>query len=225
MIGIGLSPTKSIWSYNPIPNGCTSFAPLWHPNLHGSVVKSIDSYGQVYTRTGGVMSGDGVTMDGDDRITIPTFIGQGTAFSLIIRFKQITRADSRICVANADNSDSTKQGIGFGIAAGTNYLQVVNDGVAWGSGTTVPDLNTWYTAMFTQSGTVSNLYVDGGAAVISTYTGVQEDAGGYIYLGAGVGGSDLPNYHFKGAIREVIFFNRVLSAVEWSYAHSAISGR
>ena len=71
MLSLALSQAKSLHSYNPIPGGCVFYAPLWHPSLSGPVFKSIDPYGHVCTRTGGVLGPDGITMDGDDKIVVP----------------------------------------------------------------------------------------------------------------------------------------------------------
>lgn len=46
-----LTKAKSLWSYNPIPNGCQLYLPLWSQSLSGNNFNSIDPYRRVTTVT------------------------------------------------------------------------------------------------------------------------------------------------------------------------------
>ncbi|KKN72887.1 hypothetical protein LCGC14_0405910 [marine sediment metagenome] len=61
---------KSLWSYNPIPNGCKLYLPLWSPSLRGSAFKSVDSFGHAVTVVGCIQENDSRDFDGDDHIIV-----------------------------------------------------------------------------------------------------------------------------------------------------------
>lgn len=87
--------SKSLWSYNPIPTGCVLHLPFWDPALHGSpTIKSIDLYGHSCTRTGGVMSDKGFTVDGNDYISLPAGKGLTPATGTIMFWAEFDRLDT-----------------------------------------------------------------------------------------------------------------------------------
>ncbi|KKN30817.1 hypothetical protein LCGC14_0830250 [marine sediment metagenome] len=214
MVMVSSLQCKSLWSYNPIPRGCVVYAPLWNPACHGPVFSSIDPFHLTITRTGGVMDGDGFTVDGDDYMHFTSPLAAGSTFTVNVWFKQTTRQDTRLIALNLN--DGGQQGICIGIDAGNNYLRVVYDGVAWGDGTFVPTLGSWYMATLVRVADVSNLYLNAGAGVISTIDNTPQDSGTEIHIGKGTA-PGVADFFLKGGISEVGIYNRALSAVERDY--------
>jgi len=228
MISPALRYPKSLWSYNPLPTGCVLYLPLWHPNLHGPVFKSIDGYGHTCTRTGGVMDGSGFTADGDDYINVAGPSTSLDPFTLIVWAKETTQdRNTRFVMINTEHGDGTKQGMGIASNAANNYLMVIYEGVAFGNGTTVASNNTWYFLSMTRNGNVSNLYLNDGAGVISTLDAAPEDGGGETRIGIGIdpSGDYDPHSGLIGSVNEVWVYNRILTSSEIKHIYYSTKGR
>ena len=133
----GLRWVKSQASTNPIPGGCVLYLPLWNPACWGATFKSIDPFGHVCTRTGGVMDGDGFTADGNDLITVPDHasLNMGTGdFALLSWFKTATTIRPIFSKGQeggggkryyfgpqTDAGDANKEKLFFGIDDDTTY--------------------------------------------------------------------------------------------------------
>ena len=110
MRSMALRYSKSLWSYNPVPTGTGLYLPLWNPSLQGTTFKSVDLFGHICTRIGGVTGSDGITTDGDEKITIPvstTFDVSVYSFACWVKPTTLT-GDARTIVikgvdAQADN--------------------------------------------------------------------------------------------------------------------------
>ncbi|KKK67049.1 hypothetical protein LCGC14_2957960 [marine sediment metagenome] len=108
--------TKSLWSYNPLPTDCVLYLPLYNPGLHGLVFKSVDPFGHVHTRVGGLMDGDGFTTDGDDKITAAATLLTAYPFTLSLWVALTTiNANRSHCLAIGNNAATNEYFmVGFG---------------------------------------------------------------------------------------------------------------
>ena len=219
---------KSLWSYNPIPNGCVLYLPLWHPNLSQAVFKSIDPYGHTCTRTNGVMDSSGFTADGDDHISCGAntalHVGIGT-LAVWLKSADVTGHEF-VCGCPYDNGAWNDPWIGFQMSLSSAALrwngaiQDVYTVVA--SGTVDFVAGVWAFATITWDGTNALGYVN----AVNKITDTPADTGDITY------GTPAPAFMiaersagatgelFSGTIGEVWSYNRNLSLVEITYLYN-----
>ncbi|KKK67663.1 hypothetical protein LCGC14_2951810 [marine sediment metagenome] len=214
-VSAALRYPKSLWSYNPIPNGCVLYLPLWHPNLRGAKFKSIAPSGTEVTVNGASRVADGLSFDGtDDNVildaSILTFSTQAS-YSLWVKYDT---TDTGYLFSMDGNEISL-----FHQASAS--IQVYYDGVARVTGNSPTWSNTWVNLLFTVlvSGT-AYLYADGvefdnGAM---PGTGVTSAA---ARLGEGTAGTN----DWTGTIGEFTSWNRVLTAAEALYYYNRTKWR
>ncbi len=226
---------KSLWSYNPIPNGCVFYAPLWNPGLQGPVFKTPDPFGHICTRTGGVTGSQGITMDGDDLITLPDttplqLTGDFTveawvrreaigAFHTIVS-KYDTGGDERGWLLNFEDDNKvrftvSKDGTNFtGISTVTTYtdtsafLHIIGAYNSITDGSSVMKIDVDNVERATSSTAVSPLY----NSVDPIRLGVMQI-------------NNVNSRFLVGTLGEVWIYNRFLSAEERAYSRSQTRGR
>ena len=220
---------KNPSSNNPLPNGCVFYAPLWHPNCHGSTFKSIDPFGHSCTRTGGVMDGDGFTADGDDKIATPHHasfsFAKTSKFSLLAYVKATNTNGLQYIVDKYASSVGYLMAL-YTAAPGENRLifqvQSASAIYKYKYGDTDMAGGAWFQVAITNSGagTLAGmlLYVNG-----ADDGGTTDEAGalGDITNAEGLEIGDA----LTGSIGEVWGYDRTLSPVEVAYHYNVTKWR
>jgi len=223
---------KSLWSYNPIPNGCVLNLPLW--GLRGSTFKSIDRYGHLCTVSGAVWVSKGRYFDGTDdylKNTTADWRVNDTAGTIIIWFKCGTTGVDQAFFGSADEGTSAYY-IWFGIRS-TNKLVVFQykndtaDDIR--GGTTVTD-DAWHMASIVSSGTAYTIYLDVTAESLTVSGGANN--GDWFFDTTNRDNFSVGNVirsynanHYKGYIGDVILYDRALTTYEISHIYRATKGR
>ena len=226
---------KSLWSYNPIPEGCKLYLPLWSPDLNGSVFKSADPFRHTCTVIGAVHGNDGRLFDGlDDKITVPDvasitdiFDGGGTAVAWcnLASDGELSLGylmTKGVWVLNVEAQAAGKVKVNF---------DIVTDDVAgeWITTATEVTLNVWTQIIVTYNSTNLTtdpiIYVNGSAVSVTesqTPTGTRiSDAGTDVT----VGNDPTQVVTTDGTIGEALLYNRALSAGEVAHIYRLTKGR
>ena len=222
---------KSLHSYNPIPGGCVLYLPLWNPGCWGSTFKSIDSYGHAISRTGGVMNGNGFTVDGDDFMTATSPLFAGT--------KDTTK--KTICYwVYTPNSTLYGNGLSVRDAGGCNWqiyranniynLYIYDGGAGSQDANYLFVQNTWAFIAVIIDGVADEWKIYAArsteASLTNTYTWASkdfgaDDGGGVLNIGRdGAGG-----FNTSGTFREVWMGNTRLTVPELTYYFNETKGR
>lgn len=220
---------KSLHSYNPLPNGCLFYLPLWHPNLHGIRFSSIDPYKHTCGRVGGVLDGDGFTCDGND------YLGPGdnshfdfagdSSFSIFMWVKISTAVANTLIGKNDYTAD-----VGWVLYtrdSDDNLFCSLNQGEA---GVRV-NYSSYYDVMtlvgFIKDSTNAMKILINGAEIAY----VQQDNGVNVNSPTGyslhIGGrSDLnADYFLNGTVGEVWAYNRACSVADGLFLYNKTKGR
>lgn len=238
--------SKSLWSYNPIPNGCVFYAPLWSPDMGGvgdSTFKTPDPFGHTCTVSGALQKANGRWFDKiDDVITVPAatslnniFDGGGTIMAWINPASDGESDAGRIyfkrgggvgyfCSVSAD--DASKVKVYF-------YFEFSDTDGQWITTATAVTLNTWslLTLTYNADATANNpiIYVNTTALTVGSGItrsvapeGTRTDDSAEDLL---IGNQDTADATWDGYIGEVLLYNRVLSAVEIAHFYQKTRGR
>ena len=243
MTSSALRYPKSLWSYNPIPNGCVFYSPLWNPGLHGPVFQSIDPFGHTCTRTGGTMDGDGFTADTNEKIDCgnATVLRATDNITVIVRLKTpssfgtagsglqlpiLSRYDSdnskRVWSLGLMNKDAAGQPTDvFGIFYGDPVDGTLEAREYYNNNLSV---STNYHLAWTFAGGASLLYVNGPSVVLTNFDGVVPSSlfRTDVVLNLNL---QLPDTFGKQTIGEVWFYDGVLSATEIQYHNDKTAWR
>uniref|UniRef100_A0A6M3LAS4 Putative lectin/glucanase superfamily protein n=1 Tax=viral metagenome TaxID=1070528 RepID=A0A6M3LAS4_9ZZZZ len=223
-----LTLPKSLSSYNPIPNGCLLYLPLWNPGLSGSTFKSIDPYGHLCTVTGALYGSTGRTFDGADDLincgsgaSLDDIFDTGGTYLAWINPSSDGEGDKGRVIEKANPSFFTtseatgKVKMSFAQLFSTLYGE-------WETTATEVTIGTrTFVAVTYNSSSVANnpiMYIDGvvktvgsGLTEVSTPDGTRtSDAASDLIIGNNVGGTR----SYAGIIETTWAYNRILSAGE-----------
>ncbi len=232
---------KSLWSYNPIPGGCVLYTPLWSPSLHGPVFKSADPFGHICTRTGGVMSGDGFTGDGDDDIEITNVLTRLLATTTMgtwlaqVKIDDVTPATDESFVSFGDTDANRHISLLLTLTSGLlTAIGGIPSGVKWLVDTDSAPFSaaTWYQVGLVQDGTSPVLYVDGVApsqaflvTTDKTWWFADDANLDNGYIAAANINSDGKSSQLNGSVGESLIYDRALSSAEILYIYNQTRGR
>ena len=151
-----LRNSKSLWSYNPLPNNCILFLPGWSPDLRGSVFKSIDPFGHAITRTGVTKTNDSFSFDGNDYLALPSGAGLTPATGTIIIWVKFSRGDTSEYLYSSTVDELSV------LHNAANEIRLFYDSIQEVNWTVVKTIGEWVhlAFAFTQGGAV-NGYEDG----------------------------------------------------------------
>ena len=231
-MSIALKYTKygrSLHSFNPIPNGCVLYTPLWHPSLSGPVFNSVDDFQHTCSVTGAVWTPQGRTFDGsDDKITIPAHtsldIETAGTLSCWVNAGTIT-AVYRTVMGRASGSawvgsrlvlytHGSDAALRLALASNVANEQHLFADIVFTAG-------TWVHLVITFNGTTIRPYLNG-VAKTTKVQGIIPELTGYDFT-VGFVSADL-GYHL-GSIDEVLIYNRALSAGEILHNYQATKWR
>lgn len=214
MVSLGLSPVKSLWSYNPIPNGCVLYLPLWHPNLSGTVFRSIDPFGETVTVTGTTQTSKGRSFDGtDDNIILPANWFPTTEGTIVL-WAQWTSRVTNYYIFSTDVNDLTF------FTNGGSFL-FYYDGTAQ-----ITFTIDWATAPFVHL--VITYKKDGACELLAN--GVSKDTGTCpdttpANVASRLGEGTTGTLDFAGQMGEFKVYDRVWGTNEAAYDYNATKGR
>jgi len=208
---------KSPQMFNPIPDNCKLFLPLWHDELRGGVFSSADDFRHVCTVTGTTWGSTGRTFNGSSaKIVIASNAAWQnlTSKSVIIWYKAPGFTGTYRQLYNgyfgtAPYGDE----IWFRYDANWGRIQVKNTAgdAEYGEWTHVPD--TWTMLSYSWNGTNIRFWKD-----VTELTGVLHGGvfGGTMACSTGglMLGVLLATLWFGGIIGEVRVYNRALSQAE-----------
>jgi len=226
-MSIALKYPKSPWSFNPIPNGCVLYLPLWRPDLRGSVFKSIDPYGHTATVTGATKVALGRDFDGsDDLINLgkPAVFTGMSALTVGFWFYRATAFSGTSYVINND-SDTDRRSYALGLTPTNAYGWVVNSsGTLEDVSAALTYAGSWHFVVMTYDGAGLELYADGSKISPGTdsLTGtVRANTTDSFELMR----SSRTSTYFSGSVGEVIIYNRALTLQEIQYIYNLTKGR
>ena len=232
---------KSLWSYNPIPGGTILYTPLWSPGLHSLVFQSADSFRHTCTRTGGVMSGDGFTGDGDDDIEITNVLTRSLATTTVgtwlawVKIDDVTPAADEVFISFGDTDSGGLISLLLVMTSGLlTAIGGVLSGVKWQLDTaSAPfSVDTWYQVGLVQGGISPVLYVDGVAPsqafLVTTdktwwFADDPNLDNGYVAAANISSGGKIGQ--LNGSVGESLIYNRALSSAEILYNFNQTRGR
>ncbi len=227
MFNSDLRYPKSLSSFNPIPDGCVLYLPLWARGLSGPVFKSIDSLRHVCTVTGATWGSQGRTFDGTDDVincgstTVLDNLGTTGDYTFTIEawVKPISLGEG--LVGQVFNMD-----LGFLLnvqaTEAARFLVYAGGGgssIAVSASNSVP-LNAWTHIVGVYDGAHVLIYTNGtpvtGAALAGT---IDAHAASNLLIGDSAASTRC----FNGTIGEVRIYNRALTLQEitttrWRYS-------
>ncbi len=228
--------SKSLFSYNPIPNDCVLYIPAFHNSIRGPVFKSVDPFGHTVTVTGATKVDNGFSFDGaDDIITIPDvvsiqniFDGGGTIVGIMkaagmgeANTGTIANKGGKWILRLADLSASTHR-MRF-------FPEFSGDAGSFRTTTRVFTLGTKHHFAMTydadDAANVPSWYADGastGNTTVVTPTGTRTSD---VANDLDIGNNAITTQTFDGVLIEHWFYNRVLSADEISHHYRMTRGR
>lgn len=212
-----LLPSKSLWSYNPIPRGCVLYLPLWNPNLSGPIFKSTDPLGHTCTVTGATYGPDGWIFDGTNNHRIdlgtPTAL-QITTMSVIAWVKKAAIDAGHMIIGSANDGwafyFSAANRLAFGKYATSEAV----------STSTYTSTTAFVCVALTYDAITTRFYANGVADGASAYADPT-----FVTKAKSIGVSGIfLEFDFNGIIGEVWVYNRVLSAGEIAHIYSRTRG-
>lgn len=223
---------KSLWSHNPIPNGCVLYLPFWHPDLAGAQFDSIDPQKHICSVTGATWSPDGR----DFVSTNPDYIAlnDGSVDSPL-NFTSV--AFSIVARINVDNLGSGVMVFSRGGYNQAGYELLVNgNGGLWAltyqtdanqqstslDGGVVTGNN--YTIGLSRSGAGILLYING--IDVTSGAGTHTNPASSSYTSTlGVRAATKTTNPYDGGIKAFAVYDQAISAGEQAYIHSIWSQR
>lgn len=217
MLHTALRYAKGLQSYNPIPNGCVLYLPLWHPNLSGAKFKSIDPYGEEVTVNGATKVAKGFSFDGtDDNIILPANWMPSTGTIQI--WMTPTAGVSNYLISSDLNEISI-----YKSDNGANLFNFYYNGAGTGNSATIDwTTGVWYHIVVTYGLNLNSIYyLDGSPITGGGACGAVTPTNVATRLGESTTGTG----DYTGTIGECTIWNRVLSAEEIAYYYSQTKGR
>lgn len=216
--------SKSLWSYNPIPNGCVLYLPLWSPHTHGLKFKSIDPFGHTCTRSGSTsphIRANGHYFNGsDDKETVGSTISIAASISVGFWFNT-NQLTTRSTLMQFDELGIEVNDVGGGPNDGS--LGCIETGVATQCELIGPiSADTWYNFFYIKrgDGATNEIYLGGAIQSLDTDLDWNLDLSGSPGIGSRVAAQ-----YFSGLIGEVWIYNRALSDGEIAHNYNVTKGR
>ncbi len=217
---------KSLWSYNPIPNGCVLYLPLWNNSLSGPVFKSPDPFGHTATVTSAVWGPTGRTFDGDDDyITTPATVTNFTTenFSFFVRLYPHSLAALFYILSRGVNNT-----YGYEWFVATNGAMTFRTNQVSASQTTVSDvgsvtINTWQTLGMSRDGDAITIFVNGIDKTATPGEHINPKTNTIVDMFLGV--NYLLNFDFDGIYQSMFAYNSALSEAEHLHIHNTLQWR
>ena len=178
------------------------------------------------TANGGVTRGVSGQIDnafeydgGDDNVNGTSGIAGDTSITVCGWYNiSSIAADRAVFTVNSDGGGSAS---GFAASGHGAKMELVLEGVSWGSTGPNVAINTWHHLCLTRDGTQYDLYQDGDSSPISSLTNAGGTFSGAMTIGAR--SSSGLTQSMLGIIDEVGVWNRVLNATEILFLNSSIS--
>lgn len=218
-----LRQAKSLWSYNPIPNGCVLYLPLWSLGLNGVNFISPDPYRNACVVTGAVQNADGRLFDGsDDHIKCGTKANLAITtgdFSMVILARLNTTGSHVVCFGGSslDAPAFYSRNNELCLLSKPSTANAPQATTAW-----TQDLWMMRGVTFDNSEATNNLiyYLNGAAE--NTVSFDQDFADYTNCIGATNNGA---TGKWLGDVKEAWLYDRILSAEEMAYIYRNSYGR
>ncbi len=216
-----LPVSKSLWSYNPIPNGCIFWSPFWDKSQQSLVYTSADPLRATCTRTGGVMDGQGFTGDGDDDIVtsaappgLPTGVADRT---ILIWFKDTDRTGLQAVFFYGESAALKANLIFLAANSGVVTFSINTQAVTH---TVAPTLSEFSFIFISVSGTAVEMGVNGvyESKVIGDTPNTSSSV---LYIASRLSAG----LYFIGGIGEVVVYDRLLTRAEGDFYERGTEGR
>ncbi len=214
--------SKSLWSYNPIPNDTVMFQPFWHPDLSGAVFNSVDSYERTSTVIGAVQGAQGRTFDAtDDSIVVPASASLtfGTGNWSWLTWVSMPRANNKFILGKGGVGDYAWRAE---VEAGATRLYFKGE-ASFVSANALFDASAFTFIAAVRVGNDCLFYRSG--ALFSTSVGAlttgNDDTNTDLFIGSRTGTSNA----LDGTMGELLMYNRALIADEILYIYNQTKGR
>ncbi len=231
-----LPVSKSLQSYNPIPNDCVLCIPAFHNSIRGPVFKSVDPFGHTVTVVGAPPKIDqGFALDGtNDWLSVPdaTSLNITTTITVLV-WARVTEWAWKHAANNGyliDKGDLEGTTVGYAIFAddtADRFTAHIVDGGTRRQTIIASGLNAgqWYLAGMTYDGSNVTGYLDGVQSGTPLAHVGDIDASPGVDLGIG---NEVTNTsrEFFGDIGEVALYRgKAFTADEMLYWYQRTKGR
>jgi len=222
MISPALRVARSPQLYNPVPDGCVLYLPLWHPELSGTVFNSVDDFRHTPTVTGTTWGATGRTFDGTtDIITVPDSnsldLTTGCSIGMWIKLLDTPAQYDELLIKGID-----KYEINFPSAPGSlvpRFYLTCADGAVLRDGVGL-SLNTWYHLVATYDAVAgAKVYTN----TASSSTTAQKGNITTDNTSLSIGGS--ASRKLPAIFGEIWLYNRALTAAEVLHSYNTTNWR
>lgn len=221
--------SKSLWSYNPLPTGCRLYYPLWHPDLGGAVIQSVDLSSTEGTVVEAVKVNLGRDFDGsDDTIALPNDlvtqaeVASGLALAVWFNCELLDAAD-QFLITIEDRTwihiEASIDKVQFSIYDGSVQMAESNASIATA---------TWYCAFGSWDSTTLTLYL--GTTTTAMVAQTTTDTATVPLFDAAsrpsaIGSDRSGGTNYEGIIGEALFWTQSHTLAAAEYFRTRTLGR